>query len=168
MPDRTHTRGLPSWLRPLNKVFAFLQRRGVRLEGMFILTTHGRVSGKPVTNPVTPVHLHGNRYLVSFPESHWAANARATPRATLRHGKNIRDVDLVEVPTHERPRVLREFPAQIPFGVPMMVRAGYVERGTAEEFEQLADRCPVFRADPVTDRPARAASSRRISFLGST
>jgi len=145
----TRLRGLPRWLKPMNKLLVAVFRSGMPIEGLAILTIPGRKSGRPVTNPVTPMTVDGDTYLVGFPGTHWVANARASPcAAELLAGRCSRDVALVELPVEERPRVLREFPAQVPVGTKMMIRAGHVRRGTPEEFVQIADRCAVFRVDP--------------------
>lgn len=149
MARQAHLRGLPRWLKPLNKVLVAVHRSGVPIEGLAILTVPGRRSGRPVTNPVTPMHIDKATYLVGFPGTHWVANARVSPNdAELATGRHRRNVELVELPTEERPRVLREFPKQVPLGTKMMIRAGHVKNGTPEEFEAIADKCVVFRVDP--------------------
>ncbi|MFI7121207.1 nitroreductase/quinone reductase family protein [Amycolatopsis sp. NPDC049868] len=148
MSDRTHLAGLPRWLKPVNKLFVFLQRRGLGVSGLAVLTIPGRRSGNPVSNPVTPMTVDGNTYLVGFPGTSWVSNARANPeRARLARGRRDDAVTLVEIPVEERAPILREFPRQVPVGTKMMVRAGHVPEGTPEDFVAIAERCAVFRVD---------------------
>ena len=44
---------LPRWLKPVNKVFVALQRIGLKLGGMYVLTVPGRRSGKPRSTPIS-------------------------------------------------------------------------------------------------------------------
>ncbi|WFG47195.1 nitroreductase/quinone reductase family protein [Pseudonocardia alni] len=149
MTARTHLRGLPRWLKPLNKLFVQLQRRGLGVSGLAVLTIPGRRSGNPVSTPVTPMSVDGATYLVGFPGTNWVANARANPgSARLARGRRDEAVTMVEIPVGERAPILREFPRQVPVGTRMMIRAGHVANGTPEEFVAIADRCAVFRVDP--------------------
>ncbi|MGH2562399.1 MAG: nitroreductase/quinone reductase family protein [Thermomicrobiales bacterium] len=139
---------LPRWLKPMNRVFVALQRRGLSLGGMHVLTVIGRRSGKPRTTPISVMTWNGERYIVGgFPGADWVANARVAGTGTLASGKRKELVRLVELPTDEAGPVLRAFPTEVPSGVPMMAKAGVVNLGTPEEFEALAGHCAVFRVE---------------------
>lgn len=67
----------------------------------------------------------------------------------LANGSRSEAVRLVELPADEARPVLRAFPTEVPTGVPMMVKAGVVKKGTPDESEELAGRCSVFRVEPI-------------------
>ena len=140
----------PWWLKPINKVYMVLMRRGVYFgsEQPLILTAPGRKTGKPRSTPITPMEVDGQRYVVAvFPGADWVANVRAAEQATLTDKGYTERVELVELPVTEARPVLRLFPAQVPAGVGFLKQAGLVTDGTPEELEGLAGVLPVFRVD---------------------
>jgi deazaflavin-dependent oxidoreductase (nitroreductase family) len=143
----------PWWLKPMNKVFMFMLRRGLPIsgkEGPVVLTVPGRTSGAPRSTPITPMYVDDKRYVVAgFPGADWVKNARAAETATLTAGKVTETVRMVELGTEEARPLLRQFPVLVPTGVSFMKRSGLVNDGTPDEFEALAGRCAVFRFDPV-------------------
>lgn len=143
----------PWWLKPMNKVFMFMLRRGLPIsgkEGPLVLTVAGRASGAPRSTPITPMYVDGKRYVVAgFPGADWVKNARAAETATLTSGKVAETVRMVELGIDEARPLLRQFPILVPTGVSFMKRSGLVTDGTPDEFEALAGRCAVFRFDPV-------------------
>lgn len=140
---------LPRWLKPMNRIFVALHRRGLGIGGMCFLTVPGRRSGKLHTTPISLMTWNGQRYVVGgFPGADWVANARAAGAGTLASGKRSETVRLVELPVDEARPVLRAFPTVVPSGVPMMAKAGVVDEGTPDEYEALAGRCAVFRIEP--------------------
>ena len=140
----------PGWLKPMNKVMMAIQRFGIKVGPTMVLTVPGRKTGRPRSTPMTPFALDGNLYtVVGFPGSDWARNARAAGFGTLGQGRRHRRVKIVELTPEEARPVLRAFPTEVPIGVGFMKRSGLVRDGTPEEFEALADRCPVFRFEPV-------------------
>jgi deazaflavin-dependent oxidoreductase (nitroreductase family) len=143
----------PWWLKPMNKVFMFMLRRGLPIsgkEGPIVLTVPGRKSGAPRSTPITPMVVDDKRYVVAgFPGADWVKNARAADTATVTSGKVSQTVRLVEIDPDEARPLLRQFPILVPTGVGFMKRSGLVTKGTPEEFEALAGRCAVFRFDAV-------------------
>jgi deazaflavin-dependent oxidoreductase (nitroreductase family) len=142
----------PWWLKYVNKVMIGAQKLGIGFggKGPVVLTVPGRKTGKPRSTPVTPMTVDGKRYVVGgLPGSDWAANARAAGEAELRQGRNVERVRMVEIPVEEARPLLRAFPVEVPTGVGFMKNAGLVTGPNPHEFEALADRCPVFRFDPV-------------------
>jgi deazaflavin-dependent oxidoreductase (nitroreductase family) len=132
----------------MNAVFIGLQRLGLNLGGMHMLTVPGRRSGKPRTTPVSVMRFEGQRYVVGgFPKADWVANARAAGGGVLASGRIREQVRLVELPAEEARPVLRAFPVEVPTGISFMKEAGLVQNGTPDEFEALAGRCAVFRID---------------------
>ncbi|MGH3490127.1 MAG: nitroreductase/quinone reductase family protein [Actinopolymorphaceae bacterium] len=140
----------PPWLPWANKVIIGLQRLGLPLGTMHVLTVPGRRTGEPRTTPVSPYTVDGQRYVVAGQvNGDWAKNARAAGRAVLARGRRSENVRLVELPVGERGRILREFPAKVPHGVGMFLKAGTVESATPQGFEAAAPRCGVFRIEPL-------------------
>ena len=141
---------LPRWLEPMNRLFVGLQRLGLGLGGMHVLTIAGRRSGKPRTTPISLMTIEGRRYVVGgFPGADWVANARAAGVGTLSCGRRSEVVRLVELPVDEARPVLRAFPVLVPSGVSVMKEAGVVRTDSPDEFEALAGRCAVFRIEPL-------------------
>jgi deazaflavin-dependent oxidoreductase (nitroreductase family) len=143
----------PRWLKPVNKIYMVLLRRGVSFgaEQPVVLTVQGRRSGRPRSTPITPMVVDGRRYAVGvFPCADWVANVRAAEEVTLADGRNTERVRLVELPPQEARAVLRSFPAQVPAGVGFLKHSGLVAEGTPDELEALAGRLPAFRIDSFT------------------
>ena len=59
MPERTK---LPRWLELANPLIVALQRRGVVIGTMRLLSVSGRKSGKLRTTPVSPLMVEGERF----------------------------------------------------------------------------------------------------------
>ena len=49
----------------------------------------------------------------------------------------------------ERARILHECPIRVPHGVTMFLKAGTVANSSPEAFAAAADRCEVFRIEPL-------------------
>ncbi len=142
----------PWWLKYVNTVMIALQRRGVSFGagGPEVLTLPGRKTGKLRSTPVTPMTVDGQKYIVAgLPGADWAANARAADEGTLRNGRYIERVRLVEVPVEQARPLLRQFPEKVPTGVGFIKNAGLVSGPNPDEFERLAGRCAVFRVDTL-------------------
>lgn len=138
---------LPRWLKLANPVIVALQRRGLVIGTMRLLSVPGRKSGELRTTPVSPLTVDGRRYIVAGLEgADWVKNARAAGWGVLTRGRREERVALVEVPPEERAQVLREFPRRVPQGVGFF-RQLYGVSGDPEEFAALAPRCPVFRVE---------------------
>ena len=143
----------PRWLKPINKIYMLLLRRGVSFgaEQPLVLTVRGRRSGKPRSTPITPMAVDAKRYAVAvFPGADWVANVRAAEEVTLAYGRHTERVRLVELPSQEARPVLRLFPVQVPAGVGFLRNSGLVNDGTPDELEGLVGRLPIFRIDPIT------------------
>ena len=144
------TGALPRWLKPVNKVFVALQRIGLKLGGMYVLTVPGRRSGKPRSTPISLMEFEGERYVVGgFPGADWVKNARAAGEGTLACGRRREQVKLFELPEEAARPVLRAFPGLVPSGASVMKEAGVVKTDSPDEFETLAGHCAVFRFGPV-------------------
>ena len=145
------TRPLPSWLPVANRIVKALQRIGLPLGTIHVLTVPGRVSGRPRTTPVSPLVVDGHRYVIAgLSQSDWARNARAAGRGELARGRRRQAVALREVTDPAlRRTVVRAFPTEVPHGVEFFVRTGLVEGPAPEQFAAAADRVAVFEVSPV-------------------
>ena len=150
---------LPRWLKPANHVVIALQRAGLPVGTMRLLSVPGRKSGRLHTTPVSPLTVDGRRYIVGgLDQADWVKNARVAGWGILAHGRKAERVTLVELPVEERAAVLREFPRLVPHGVQFFQRLYNLPRDPValpEAFARLAPRCPVFR---VGDAAKRAPS----------
>ncbi len=146
-----HTPTPPRWLKPLNRVLMVLQRTGLGMKDLPVLTVPGRRSGKPRSTPLSVLDEGGERYLLEgFPGADWARNVRAARGlATLGVGKREEHVRLVELDPADAVPILRLWPERLPDGAKIMADAGVVEAVTPEAFEVVAGRCGVFRIEPV-------------------
>jgi deazaflavin-dependent oxidoreductase (nitroreductase family) len=137
---------LPSWLRPANSVVKTLQKIGLPLGTIHVLTVPGRKSGEPRSTPVSPLTVDGGRYIIAgLPESDWARNVRSAGRGKLAKGRTTTTVSLTEVLDPQvRRRVVSSFPSEVPHGVQFFVRIGLVKTGTEAEFAAVSDDVAVF------------------------
>jgi len=145
---------LPKWLKFANRAIIALNRLGVSFGTWYILSIPGRKTGKIRSTPISVLHVNGQRYVVTGFETHWVKNARKESHGMLARGRKKEQVVLVELPVEERPPILREFPRQIPHGVPFFEKLLNIP-GDPEALAAAAPRCPVFRLDslPRTDCP---------------
>jgi len=119
-------------------------RRGVAIGSQHLLTVAGRTSGTPRSTPISVVTVDGERYLVSaFADADWVHNVRAAGAGSLRRGKRVEAVRLVELPETERGPVLRAFLQQVPGG------ARFFESREPDAVVAAAARYPVFRVVSV-------------------
>jgi deazaflavin-dependent oxidoreductase (nitroreductase family) len=141
----------PRWLKPLNKVLLAVQRLGLGMKELPVLTVPGRKSGKPRSTPLSVLEHEGQRYLLEgFPGADWARNVRAANGlATLTASKRREPVRLVELDPQEALPVLRLWPVRLADGAKIMADAGVVAAVTPEAFEAVAGRCAVFRVEPA-------------------
>jgi deazaflavin-dependent oxidoreductase (nitroreductase family) len=130
----------------VNRVVRFLQRLGLQLGTIHVLTVPGRTSGTSRATPVSPLTVDGRRYVIAaLPQADWARNVRAAGTGELAHGRRRQRVALAEVTDPDlRRAVVRAFPTEVPHGVPFFVRLGLVRAGDPDEFAGIADRVAVF------------------------
>jgi deazaflavin-dependent oxidoreductase (nitroreductase family) len=123
-----------------------MQRLGLQIGTIHVLTVPGRASGEPRPTPVSPLTVGGRRYVIAaLPRSDWARNVRAAGTGELAYGRHRRRVTLTEVTDPDlRRTIVRAFPTEVPHGVPFFVRLGLVKAGDPDEFAAIADRVTVF------------------------
>jgi deazaflavin-dependent oxidoreductase (nitroreductase family) len=130
----------PGWMVRMNVAFL---RRGLKVGSQSLLSVAGRKSGIARSTPVSIVTLGGVRYIVAaFSEADWVKNAQAAGTGSLRRGKRVESVRLVELPVVERDEVLRAFLQQIPGGV------RFFDPPDPDTVVASAGRYPVFRVVP--------------------
>lgn len=150
---------LPRWLKPANRVIVALQRLGLAIGTMRLISVPGRKSGELRTTPVSPFTVHGQRYIVAgLEQADWVKNVRAAGWGILAHGRREERVALIELPAEERAPILREFPHKVPHGVRFFQRL-YGVSNDSEAFASLATRCPVFRVEAAYTRIAECAGN---------
>ena len=140
---------LPKWLKLANRLIIAINRLGMSFGTWYILSIQGRKTGKMRSTPVSVLHVNGQRYVVTGFETQWVKNARKVGGGMLTRGWNKEQVVLVELPVEERPPILREFPRQVPHGVPFFEKLLNLP-GDPEAFAAVAPRCPVFRIDSLS------------------
>jgi hypothetical protein len=136
---------LPRWLKVVNPIVIRLNRWGLAVGTMHVLTIRGRTSGKPYSAPVSLLNLDGQRYIVSLPWVNWVKNARVAGVGLLERGSRVEQVRLVELSLEERTPVVRAFPVQVPGGV-----AFFQLPADPEAFERVAPQLTAFRVEPAT------------------
>jgi deazaflavin-dependent oxidoreductase (nitroreductase family) len=138
---------LPGWLKLFNPMIIALQRLGVAVGTMRLLSVPGRKSGKLRTTPVSPLAVDGKRYIVAgLEETDWVKNVRASGWGILARGRKQERVILVELSPEERAPILRAFPREVPHGIQFFQHL-YGVAGDPEDFAALAPLCPVFRVE---------------------
>jgi hypothetical protein len=156
----SHTASFPWWLKPANQLIILLNRLGMSIGTLHILSIPGRKTGKMRSTPVAVLRVNGQRYILTGLETGWVKNARAAGWGLLSYGHRSERVVLVELPVEERPPILREFPVQVPGGVSMFERL-LDWPADPEAFAQAAPRCPVFRLESSSITESNASDRAR-------
>src|SRR5215218_9259588 len=79
---------LPGWRKPANRLIIALQRLGLAVGTMHLISVPGRKSSKIRTTPVSPLTVDGQRYIVGgFERADWVKNARAAGWGILARGR---------------------------------------------------------------------------------
>ncbi|MFI8169703.1 nitroreductase family deazaflavin-dependent oxidoreductase [Streptomyces sp. NPDC085931] len=141
----------PGWFtrNVLNRLVAWLTRRGVSVWGSRILAVRGRKSGQWRTTPVNVLTLDGRRYLVA-PRGHvqWTHNMRAAGGGELRLGKNVDPFTATEVPDAGKAPILRAYLERWKAEVGVFFDG--VGPGSPEaELRRIAPDHPVFEITPA-------------------
>ena len=129
-----------------NTIMSALVRTGL-VPRSYLLTTRGRKTGQPRTNPVVPVEHDGRRWLVApYGPVSRVHNARATGRVRLARRRDTRDYTIREVSAEEAGPVLKRYVRIAPSA------RGYFQANKdspMEEFVAEADHHPVFELIPI-------------------
>lgn len=153
-----------------NRVAAVMNRWAARLGSAGVwssrwaaLEVRGRRSGRVASLPVVVAGYEGERYLVAMlgERTNWVHNVRAASgHAVLRHGV-AEPVRLEEIDPSGRAPILRRYLEVAPGGRPHIP---VDRRAPLAEFEQVADRYPVFRICP--GGPNGAVASDDVQAVG--
>jgi deazaflavin-dependent oxidoreductase (nitroreductase family) len=113
----------------------------------YLLTTKGRKTGRPLTNPVTIVEHDGKRWLVApYGPVSWVHNARNDGRIVVRRRLDRREYTVREASAQEAGPVLKEY-VRVAAATRPYFQAS--KDAPVEEFIAEADRHPVFELTPV-------------------
>jgi deazaflavin-dependent oxidoreductase (nitroreductase family) len=103
----------PNWIaRALNRAWTTLASAGVTApSGMMTLEVTGRKSGRRISLPVMVAVVDGQRYLASMlgENVQWVKNVRAAGGRAVLHSGEREQILLEEVPTNQRPPILRAY-----------------------------------------------------------
>ena len=78
---------LPRWLKYANRVVILLNRLGLSIGTMHILSIPGRKTGKMRSTPLSVLKVNGQRYILTGLETGWVKNARAAGWGLLSYGR---------------------------------------------------------------------------------
>lgn len=116
----------------------------------YLLTTRGRRTGRPRTNPVTIVEHDGKRWLVApYGVVSWVRNVRADRRVVVRRRFVRHSYTVREVAAQEAGPVLKEY-VRIATATRPYFNAS--KDAPIEDFIAEADRHPVFELVSTTPR----------------
>jgi deazaflavin-dependent oxidoreductase (nitroreductase family) len=131
-----------------NTIMSALARAGL-VPRSCLLTTRGRTTGRPRTNPVVLVEHDGRRWLVApYGPVSWVHNARATGRVSLTRRRDTREYTIREVPPEEAGAVLKRYIRISPATRPYFQAS---KDSPVEDFIAEADRHPVFELLPAAE-----------------
>jgi deazaflavin-dependent oxidoreductase (nitroreductase family) len=151
MTTNEHARYLaPSWATRhlFNPIVSGLTRMGVSVRGSRQLRVRGRKSGEWRTNPVNPLDLDGDRYLVApRGNTQWVRNLRAAGEGELRVGRRVEHFRGVEVDDDHKTAILRAYLERWKMETGVFFD-GVGPEATDDELREIADRHPVFRVEP--------------------
>ena len=130
-----------------NRLAGRLTAMGISLMGSRVLAVRGRTSGEWRTNPVNPLTVDGERYLVA-PRGHvqWVRNLRAAGTGELRLGRRVERFAATELADADKPPVIREYLVRWAWEVGRFVD-GLTKDSTDEEILAKAADFPVFRIE---------------------
>ena len=136
----------PDWFTKnvANPALGLLVKLGMSPAGAHLLAVRGRKSGELRITPVNPLDFEGGRYLVApRGETQWVRNLRAAGEAELRVGSKRQTVRATEVPTEERPEIIRAYLAR--WGSMTASQFGVGKDANDEDLKRIAPDHPVFR-----------------------
>ena len=129
-----------------NTIMSALVRAGL-IPRSYLLTTRGRRTGRPRTNPVVPVEHDGRRWLVApYGPVSWVRNARATGRVSLTRRRDTREYTIREISPDEAGPVLKRY-IRIARATRPYFQAN--KDSPVKDFVAEADRHPVFELIPA-------------------
>jgi deazaflavin-dependent oxidoreductase (nitroreductase family) len=137
----------PGWLtvNVLNRLVAWLTRRGISVWGSRVLAVRGRTSGRWRTTPVNLLTYEGGQYLVA-PRGHvqWTRNMRAAGGGELHLGRRVEEFTATEVADDDKVPVLRAYLERWKAEVGVFFN-GVGPDSSDAELRRIAPDHPVFR-----------------------
>ena len=137
----------PGWFTKhvFNPIVAWLTRRGLSIAGSRVLEVPGRKTGEPRRNPVNPLTLDDERYLVA-PRGNidWVRNLRVSGSGRLLAGGRAEIFTSTELADEEKPRILREYLRRWAWEVGMFFEGVDWDSPDAD-LERIAPNHPIFR-----------------------
>ena len=134
---------LSFWRKLVNRLIRALLTLGVPFPHTYLLSVRGRKTGRMFSTPVTLVENNGARWLVApYGEVSWVKNARAAGEVSLRRGRRVENVKLVELSPEEAAAVLKRYLSGVPVVRPFF---DVTPASSEQEFAGEASRHPVFR-----------------------
>jgi deazaflavin-dependent oxidoreductase (nitroreductase family) len=136
-----------------NTIMCALVRAGL-VPRSCLMTTQGRRTGRPRTNPVVPLEHDGRLWLVApYGPVAWVHNARAAGQVTLTRRRDRRDYTIREASPEEAGPVLKRYVALAPAARRSFQAA---KESPVSDFVTEAGQHPVFELTPVGEdrRPA--------------
>jgi deazaflavin-dependent oxidoreductase (nitroreductase family) len=127
-------------------IIGLLIRAGI-VPHSYLLTTRGRKTGRPRTNPITVAEWDGRRWLVApYGPVSWVHNARAAGRVSLRRRGRSTEYALREAGPDEAGPVLKQYVA---IAKPTRPYFRAAHDAPVQEFIAEADQHPVFELLPI-------------------
>ena len=124
-----------------------LQRAGVNMGTMSLLTVRGRKSGQPHTVPVRLVEQDGQLWLVApYGPVQWVRNLRVVGQAMLTRGRRSEAISVTELPAGEAAPILKQYLLHVADVRPYF---DVTRDSSLEAFELEAPRHPVFSITPM-------------------
>ena len=131
-----------------NTIMSALVRAGL-VPRSYLLTTQGRKTGRPRTNPVVPVEHDGRRWLVApYGPVSWVHNARAAGRVTLTRRRDTRQYAIREAAPEQAGPILKRY-----VRIATATRRYFLatKDSPVEDFVTEAGRHPVFELTPLDE-----------------
>lgn len=158
---------LPGWLKPVNSFLTFLQRQGLAVGTVQLLSVPGRTSGQMRTTPISPFKVNGQLYALSGQvDADWAKNGRAAGWGFLSRGRQRMRVALIELPEAKRGDILRTIPQLDPGALSFFRMLYDLPRDRAalpDALAGLAAQATVFRVDPLPVMEEQVQGSTRTA-----
>jgi deazaflavin-dependent oxidoreductase (nitroreductase family) len=140
-----------------NTIMSALTQAGL-VPRSYLLTTRGRTTGRPRTNPVVPVEHRGRRWLIApYGPVSWVHNARAAGRVSLTRRRDTRHYTIREVSPDEAGPVLQRYLRLAPSARPYFQAS---KDSPVKDFVTEAGRHPVFELTPAGEDRHRGHPGR--------
>ncbi|KJK37412.1 deazaflavin-dependent nitroreductase [Streptomyces variegatus] len=142
----------PGWftVNVMNRIVAWMTRRGISVWGSRVLAVRGRKSGQWRTTPVNLLTLDGKQYLVA-PRGHvqWTHNMRAAGGGELHLGKRVDAFTAAEVGDDDKTPILRAYLKRWKAEVGVFFN-GVGPDSPDDQLRRIAPDHPVFEITPVS------------------